>query len=215
MLTDTAPTVLLVDDDALSRSGLASILRAAGVDVVGEVGDGDEVLAAVQRWRPAVVLMDLRMRRVGGLEATALLHQRLAEPPAVVTVTSLDVDDLVEQSLAAGAQGFLSKDERPGAFVAAVHAAAAGLAVLTRESVRRVGSRSAASAAEVAAAGALTARETQVLACLGRAMENDEIAAELVVAQTTVKTHVQNVVRKLAAPNRSGAAVVAVRLGLA
>ncbi|GAB2934625.1 response regulator transcription factor [Rhodococcus aerolatus] len=208
------PTVLLVDDDAMSRAGLGSILRSGGLDVVGECEDGDQVLDAVRRLRPAVVLMDLRMRRVGGLDATALLHARLDAPPAVVAVTSLDTDDLVARSLRAGAVGFLGKDERPAAFVAAVRAAAAGLAVMTPGSLRRVATRTAAAPATEEALRSLTERETDVLRCLGAALDNRQIATELVVEESTVKTHVGNVVRKLGAANRVHAAIMAVQAGL-
>lgn len=214
----TAPartTVLLVDDDRIVRRGLADILGATDdLVVVGEASDGDEVLDAVRRLRPHVVLMDLVMRRVGGLEATRALVV-LPTPPAVIAMTAMNTDELVLRSLEAGARSFLSKDEPPAVFQRYVRVVAAGSRIFSPDAL-----------AEVVAAGQVRAstpppslemlspREVEVLRGVTLGRSNGEIAAELYLGETTVKTHVSSIYTKLGVPNRVLAAVTALRAGL-
>lgn len=214
-MRDSGPiTVLIVDDDPFVRRGVADIFRAAAdIEVVGDAADGDEVLPAVQQYRPRVVLMDLKMKRVGGLEATQML-MRLPNPPRVVAMTAMDVDDLVIQSVAAGAHSFLSKDESPHTFHQSVRVVAAGNTLFSPESLRRI----------VAAGGALrdsgpdlsrlTDRERDVLAVLAEGESNADIGKRLYLSETTVKSHVSAILGKLGARNRVEAALNAFRAGL-
>ena len=215
MTTLVRTTILLVDDDSIVRRGLGDIFRGtADLVVVGEAADGDEVVDAVRGLRPHVVLMDLGMRRVGGLEATRAVAA-LANPPAVIAMTALDTDGLVLRALEAGAVSFLGKDQPPEVFQRYVRSVAAGDAVFAPADLALV---VAAGGVRTTPAGpgldVLSTRELEVLAGLTRGRDNQEIASELYLGVTTVKTHVSSIYAKLGVPNRVLAAVAALRAGL-
>ncbi len=199
--------VLLVDDDALVRSGLRMMLSGA-VEVVGEAEDGRDVLAAVDLHRPDVVLMDIRMPVVDGIEATRLLRAQ-PSPPAVIVLTTFDADELVLRALRAGAAGFLLKDTPPAEIVRAIEHVHAGEGMLsptvTRQLIALVaGDGDAAERRREARARLerLSAREHEVALAVGRGSANAEIAAELHMSVATVKAHVSRLLVKLDAENR-------------
>ncbi|MDH6679803.1 DNA-binding NarL/FixJ family response regulator [Rhodococcus sp. LBL1] len=214
-MTDAGPiTVLIVDDDPFVRRGVADIFRAApDILVVGDASDGDEVLAAVRTFRPHVVLMDLKMKRVGGLEATRMLMES-SNPPKVVAMTSMDVDDLVVKSVAAGAHSFLSKDEPPHTFHQSVRVVAAGNTLFSPESLRRIVAAGGAIRESGPDLSRLTDRERDVLAVLAEGEPNADIGRRLFMSETTVKSHVSAILAKLGARNRVEAALSAFRAGL-
>lgn len=201
--------VLLVDDDALVRSGLRMMLTgAAQVEVVGEADDGRGVLAAVDRHRPDVVLMDIRMPQLDGIAATRLLRAQ-PSPPQVLVLTTFDADELVLQALRAGAAGFLLKDTPPPEIVRAIELVAAGEAMLspgvTRQLIALVAGDGEAAARGDRARTRLTAlspREREVADLVGRGCANAEIASELHMSVATVKAHVSRLLAKLELDNR-------------
>ncbi len=202
------------------RTGLRMILQSADdVEVVAEASDGDEVVPAVQAHAPDVVLMDLRMARMDGVAATQAVRA-LVDPPQVVVLTSWDVDDAVLRSLVAGAAGFLLKSAGPTEIVDAVRAVAAGDAVLSPQSTRRVldhiAQESCATERRQAEdlAVALSGRERDVTVAVGQGLGNAEIARRLYVSEATVKTHLAAAQHKLGARNRVEVAVLAERAGL-
>ena len=210
--------VLIVDDDALVRSGLRLMLDgAAGISIVGEAADGDEVPAAVDRCAPDVVLLDLRMPRVNGITALRRLATR-PRAPRVLVLTTFDADRNVLQALRAGAAGFLLKDTPPAQIAAAVRAVAAGDPMLSPQITRRLMDRvaGAADAAESARARleALTPRERDVVLALAEGLANAEIAASLEMSVATVKAHVSRVLEKLELSNRTQLALLAHDAGL-
>jgi DNA-binding NarL/FixJ family response regulator len=198
--------VLLVDDDALVRSGLRMMLAGApGVEVVDEADDGRGVLAAVDLHRPDVVLMDIRMPQVDGLEATRLLRAQ-PSPPAMIVLTTFDADELVLRALRAGAAGFLLKDTPPAEIVRAIEHVHAGESTLSPTVTRRLialvadgGGRREDARARLET---LSAREREVALAVGRGSANAEIARELHMSVATVKAHVSRVMDKLDAENR-------------
>jgi len=216
MTTPLRITALIADDDRYNRRGISEIFAATDdIVVVGEIEDGDQAMDAVTQLRPHVVLMDLKMRRIGGLEATRRL-MTLRTPPKVIAMTALDVDDLVVQAIAAGAHSFLSKDEPPHTFQQAVRVAATGNMLFSPESLQRIvaaggGRTEPAQSPELAA---LTEREREVLIAMAAGKSNAEIANKLYLGETTVKTHVSAVLGKLGVRNRVAAALVAFRAGL-
>ena len=194
--------VLLVDDDALVRSGLRLMLAgAAAVEVVGEAEDGREVLPAVDRHRPDVVLMDIRMPAVDGIEATRLLRAQ-PSPPSVIVLTTFDADELVLRALRAGASGFLLKDTPPPEIVRAIEHVHAGEGTLSPTVTRRLialvagddGGRREDARTRLES---LSAREREVACAVGRGAANAEIAAELHLSVRTVERHLQNIYDKL------------------
>lgn len=210
--------VLLVDDHAMVRSGFAMVLSVEDdVEVVGEAADGLQALEAARASRPDVVLMDVQMPRMDGIEAT---RQLVAEDLGhVVIVTTFDRDDYLFDALRAGASGFLLKNAGPEQLLDAVRAAGRGHALLAPEVTRRVIGRMAGEGGSPARPepkelGLLTAREREVLVLLGRGLSNGEIAAELVLGEATVKTHVSNVLAKLHLRDRVQAVVWAYEAGL-
>ncbi|WP_245155087.1 response regulator transcription factor [Nocardioides sp. 1609] len=211
--------VLLVDDQELIRAGLRGILRAShGFDVVGELGDGAGVVAAVTELRPDVVVMDVRMPGIDGVEATRRLGA-LDEAPPVLVLTTFEDEETLAGALRAGADGFLLKGVPADDLQRAVRAVAAGDAWLDPGVTRRVLSAyrdggPAAATGPSAAADVLTARERQVLALIGSGLSNGEIAAELVLGEGTVKTHVGHVFAKLGLRDRAAAVVFAFDHGL-
>jgi DNA-binding NarL/FixJ family response regulator len=201
--------VLLVDDDALVRSGLRMLLGGtAAIEVVAEADDGDGVLAAVDRHRPDVVLMDIRMPRLDGVGAAALLA-RQPSPPAVLMLTTFDADELVLRALRAGAAGFLLKDTPPAEIVRAIELVHAGDSMLSPAVTRRLIDLVAATeetgtprAAADSLLAALSPRELEVARAVGRGLSNAEVSAELHLSVATVKSHVSRVMEKLGVDNR-------------
>jgi DNA-binding NarL/FixJ family response regulator len=201
--------VLLVDDDALVRSGLRMMLAgAAGIEVVGEADDGRGVLPAVDRHRPDVVLMDIRMPQVDGIAATRLLRGQ-PSPPEVIVLTTFDADELVVRALQAGAAGFLLKDTPPAEIVRAIELVHAGDGMLSPAITRRLialvaGDSDAGERHERARARleTLSAREREVALAVGRGCANADVAAELHMSVATVKAHVSRLLSKLEVDNR-------------
>ena len=208
--------VVVVDDQALVRAGLRMILRAEpDLEVVGEAGNGQEALEVVAATAPDVVLMDVRMPGLDGIEAT----RRLAAGPGaarVLMLTTFDLDALVYDALQAGASGFLLKEAPPEQLVAGVRTVAAGEQLLAPTVTRRLIERFTSQAPPAAAATVdeLTPRELEVLQLIARAMTNAEIAAQLFVSETTVKTHVARILMKLGLRDRVQAVVYAYERGL-
>ena len=218
-----AVRVVVVDDQALVRAGFRMILEAEpGIDVVGEAADGIEAVELVQRATPDVVLMDIRMPRLDGVEATARIVGTAATagttPPKVLILTTFDLDEYVFAALRAGASGFLLKDTPAEALVEAVKVIAAGDALLDPSITRRVieqfaGSTPPPRAAEIDLSS-LTEREQEVLVHMARGLSNTEIATELYLGESTVKTHVGRVLMKLQLRDRVQAVVLAYESGL-
>jgi DNA-binding NarL/FixJ family response regulator len=211
--------VLIVDDQALVRAGFRMILEAEeDMEVVGEAADGREAVDEARRLRPDVVLMDVRMPEVDGIEATRRLLGDAADTK-VVMLTTFDMDEYVYDALRAGASGFLLKDVPPEQLVAGIRAVASGDALLAPSVTRRVIEefvrRPPASVRTLPAKlDDLTARELEVLKLIARGFSNAEIATELFVSETTVKTHVAHVLMKLDLRDRVQAVVLAYESGL-
>jgi DNA-binding NarL/FixJ family response regulator len=209
--------LLLADDQALIRTGFRMILSAEpGMRVVGEAEDGARAVELARALRPDVVLMDIRMPVMDGIEATRRILAD-GEAPRVLVLTTFDLDEYVFAAVRAGASGFLLKDSPPEALVDAVRVVAAGDALLAPSVTRRLIDRFAATDPEptgTAAMDALTEREREVLALVARGLSNAEIAGRLVVSETTVKTHVSRVLGKLGLRDRVQAVVAAYESGL-
>ncbi|WP_214323940.1 response regulator [Nonomuraea sediminis] len=203
--------VVIADDEDLIRAGLRIIIDTEpGLSVVGEAGDGAEVLPVVRRERPDVVLMDVRMPDVDGIQATRRLLE-LDRPPKVLVVTTFENDDYVYDALRAGADGFLLKRTKPDELVRAIKLVAAGETLLFPASIRALaGGRPRT---PVPGIDRLTEREGDVLRLMAKGLSNGEIAGELVVSQETVKTHVGNVLTKLAVRDRTQAVIAAYESG--
>jgi DNA-binding NarL/FixJ family response regulator len=212
--------VLVVDDQGLVRAGFRMILEAQpDIEVVGEAADGLDAVAAARRLRPDVVLMDIRMPRLDGLEATRrLAGPGVADPVRVLMLTTFDLDEYVFEALRAGASGFLLKDLPREDLVAAVRVVAAGDALLapqvTRRLIEEFARRPAPGGGDPAALAALTARERETLELLARGLTNAELAEALYVSEHTVKTHVGNVLAKLGLRDRIHAVILAYEVGL-
>ena len=205
--------VLLVDDQGLVRAGFRMILGAEpGIEVVGEAGDGAEAVERARELRPDVVLMDIRMPKLDGIEATRRITA-LRPAPRVLVLTTFDLDEYVYESLRAGASAFLLKDAPESRLVAAVHVVADGGSLFAPSVTRRLIEEFARPAAKPEIEG-LTAREQEVLRLVARGRSNAEIAAELVVSEHTAKTHVASILQKLDLRNRVQAVVVAYESGL-
>ncbi|MGA2513835.1 MAG: response regulator transcription factor [Candidatus Limnocylindrales bacterium] len=213
--------VLLVDDQPLLRTGFRMILSAEpDLTVVGEAGDGASAVELARRLKPDVVLMDIRMPGMDGIQATrALAGPGVEEPMKVLMLTTFGLDEYVVESLRAGASGFLLKDAPAEDLVEAIRIVAAGEALLapsvTRRLLDRVASRlPPANEDTIPALSELTERELEVLKLMARGMSNAEIAEKLVVSETTVKTHVSRVLSKLDLRDRVQAVILAYETGL-
>ena len=211
--------LLIVDDEALVRAGLKMILESADdLQVVAEADDGADAAAMVREHRPDVVLMDIRMPTMDGLEAARRI---LAQAPdcRVLMLTTFDLDQYVYAALAAGASGFLLKDVTPEHLAAAVRLVNTGDALLapsiTRRLIKEFAAASPARPTPPKGLDELTARELEVFRCVARGLSNAEIAAELVVSETTVKTHVARMLMKLGLRDRVQAVVLAYESGIA
>lgn len=217
------PRVVIADDQAMVRAGFAMILAADGIEVVGESADGAEAVAAVRKLRPDVVLLDIRMPVMDGLEATRrILADRptttAGEPTRVIILTTFDLDQYVYASLTAGASGFLLKDLSPDHLVNAVRLVRQGDAllapVITRRLIERFARPDNARAELHRDLAALTPREREVLTRLAGGLSNTELADALHLSETTVKTHITRILTKLRLRDRVQAVVVAYETGL-
>ena len=210
--------VLLVDDEALVRGGFRAILEAhADIEVVAEAGDGSEAVALAEELEPDVILMDVRMPGVDGIDATRRIT---AQRPAthVLILTTFALDEYVYAALSAGASGFILKNVPPQQLAEAVRTVAAGDALLapsiTRRLIEEHVSRPPADSPRPERLAELTPRELEILSCVGRGLSNSEIAGSLFISQATVKTHFTRVLMKLDLRDRAQAVVLAYETGL-
>jgi DNA-binding NarL/FixJ family response regulator len=218
--------VVIADDQALVRGGFRLILKAAGIEVAAEAADGAQAVAAVLKHLPDVVLMDIRMPELDGIEATRriLAAGQAVTGVRIIILTTFDLDQYVYEALAAGASGFLLKDVTPEHLVAAVQLVQTGDALLAPSITRRLVERFAPAFRPAAASGgpglpgrdlsALTPREAEVLGLIARGMSNAELAAALTLSEATVKTHVARILTKLDLRDRVQAVVLAYETGL-
>jgi DNA-binding NarL/FixJ family response regulator len=218
-------TVLVADDQDLVRAGIAALIRAApGLDVVAEARDGSEAVRLAARVQPDVVLMDIRMPGINGLDATEAIlaaahaRQRPRPIPRILVLTTFDLDEYVFRALRAGASGFLLKETRPERLLAAVRTVAEGETLLapsvTRRLIENYVSRPGAAQAAPRSLQRLTPREMEVLKLVATGADNTRIAGELVLSESTVKTHLNRAMAKLGLSSRAQAVVVAYESGL-
>ena len=212
--------VLVADDQTLVRAGFRVLVDSApDLEVVGEAGDGAEAVELARQQLPDVVLMDIRMPRLDGLEATRrLAGPGAADPVRVLILTTFDLDEYVFEALRAGASGFLLKDLPREDLVAAVRVVASGEALLaprvTRRLIEEFARRPATAVPDPAALASLTAREREALELMARGLSNAEMATSLYVSEHTVKTHVGNVLAKLGLRDRIQAVILAYEVGV-
>ncbi|HET6910940.1 MAG TPA: response regulator transcription factor [Mycobacteriales bacterium] len=220
-MSDDRISVLVADDQVLVRRGFRMVLEIEpDLEVVGEAGDGEDAVAQARKLRPDVVLMDVRMPGTDGIEATRILTEDADCPSRVVMLTTFDMDEYVYEALQAGASGFLLKDVQPELLVAGIRAVHAGESLLAPTVTRRMiesflRTPPAVPRSALQRLQALTARERETLALLARGLTNAEIADELVVSETTVKTHVGRVLMKLDLRDRVQAVIFAYEAGVA
>ncbi len=214
-------TVLIVDDQALVRAGFRVLLDSApDIEVIGEAENGEQALAAAAELGPDVVLMDIRMPHMDGLEATRLLMAEHPEDkaPRVLVLTTFDADEYVYEALRVGASGFLLKDTDPEQLLSAVRIVSAGDALLapsiTRRLIREFATRPEVRDAHPEALSALTVRELEILTLVAGGLSNGEIATRLFISPATAKTHVSRVMMKLGARDRAQLVVMAYETGL-
>jgi DNA-binding NarL/FixJ family response regulator len=210
--------VLICDDQALIRAGFRAILEVqTDVEVVGEAENGAEAVVLAQRRSPDVILMDIRMPVLDGVEATRQLVDG-GSPARILVLTTFDLDEYVHAAIRAGASGFLLKDVTPAKLLEAIRVVAAGDALLAPSVTRRLLERFSGTLPQhdrsSEALAELTARETEVLRLLAGGMSNAEIASELVVSEATVKTHISSLLRKLGLRDRVQAVILAYETGL-
>lgn len=211
-------SVLIVDDQALVRAGFRALIESADdLEVVGEAEDGEQAIALAKELGPDVILMDVRMPVLDGIEATRRIFSEGVESKVIV-LTTFDLDEYVHEALRAGAGGFLLKDTRPADLLEAIRIVHAGEALLdpaiTRKLIEEFVKRPAPSDAVPADLDVLTPREQEVLALVARGMSNAEIAEELVLSAATAKTHVSRIMMKLHARDRAQLVVLAYETGL-
>ena len=211
--------VLLVDDQAAVRSGMrAMLMREPGIEVVGEASDGREAVALARRRGADIVVMDVRMPRMDGLEATRLLAgPGIEDPLAVIVATTYDLDEYVFEALQAGASGFLLKESVPEELIPALRAVESGRGLIGVAVTRRLISEYVSLAPPIVVdprIGELTAREREIFRLVAEGMSNGEIAAELVIEESTVKSHVSSVLEKLGCRTRVQAVIYAYEQGL-
>jgi DNA-binding NarL/FixJ family response regulator len=207
-------TVLVVDDEELIRAGLRAIINAEpDLTVVGEAGDGAEVLPLVRKHRPDVVLMDVRMPSVDGIQASRHILDTLTEPPKILVVTTFENDDYVYDALRAGANGFLLKRTRPEDIVRAIRMVVSGESLLFPTAIRALAAAHGRGRANGLSQAGLTDREAEVLRLMTTGLSNVEIGERLFVSVQTVKTHVGNVLAKLGARDRTQAVILAYETG--
>ncbi|MFF4223376.1 response regulator [Streptomyces abikoensis] len=211
----TTVTVLVADDEEITRTGLRTLLSALpGLDVVGEAADGHQALALAEELRPDVVLMDVRMPGIDGIEATRRLQSTLAGPPKVVVITTFGNDAYVYDALRAGAAGFVLKRAPSEQIGHAVRLVATTDSLLFPDNVRRlVAARPGPPPRPPRGTPALTGREREILRLMARGLSNTDIAGRLTVGLETVKTHVSNLLAKLGARNRTQAVILAYEYG--
>lgn len=206
-------TVLLADDEELIRGGMAVIIDAdPRMSVVGQAADGVEAVSEARRLHPDVVLMDVRMPRVDGIEATRQILRMMDRPPKIIVVTTFDNDDYVYGALRAGADGFLLKRTRPADLVDAISVVAGGDTLLYPAAVRKLAAGHHAGREDVTAV-TLTERESEVLRMMTTGLSNAEIAAQLYVSSETVKSHVAKILAKLEVRDRTQAVIWAYESG--
>jgi DNA-binding NarL/FixJ family response regulator len=208
--------VLIVDDEELIRTGLRAIINAEPeFTVVGEAADGAEVLPLVRGLRPDVVMMDVRMPAVDGIQATRSILGTVADPPRILVITTFENDDYVYEALRAGAGGFLLKRARPQEIVQALRTVAHSDSLLFPAAIRGLAARHGDRGREIdrLRRARLTERESEILTLMAKGLSNAEIAAALVVSVETVKTHVGNLLGKLQARDRTQAVIVAYESG--
>jgi len=210
--------ILIADDERLVRTGLRLILQSeADIDVVGEAGDGREAITLAETLRPSVILMDIRMPDLDGLEATRRILSRPEPRPRVIVLTTFDLDEYVYEALRMGASGFLLKDAPEDQLMAAIRVAADGGSILAPSVTRRLIEefvRRRPSSGQPDRLAGLTARETEVLRLVARGLSNQEIAQQFVVSEHTVRTHVAHLLQKLDLRDRTQAVVLAYESGL-
>lgn len=215
--------VLVADDQDLVRAGIAALIRAApGLEVAAEAADGEQAVRLALSERPDVILMDVQMPRLDGVEATERILAETArnggEPPRILILTTFDLDEYVYRALRAGASGFLLKETRPERLLAAVHTAAEGETLLAPTVTRRLIETYLAHPSPASAGSSvldqLTPRETQVLSLVATGADNTRIAGDLVLSESTVKTHLNRAMTKLGLTSRAQAVVLAYETGL-
>jgi DNA-binding NarL/FixJ family response regulator len=211
-------TVLIADDQALVRAGFKSILESQpGISVLGEAADGRDAIDIARKRKPKVVLMDIKMPDIDGLEATRRILAEQEEETAVLMLTTFDLNEYVYEAMRAGASGFLLKDVLPEDLVAAVRVVAGGDALIAPAVTKRLIEhfvRAAPPAVPPAELSELTPREVEVLTLVAKGRSNGEIAADLVLSEATVKTHVKHILAKLGVRDRVQAVVFAYEAGL-
>jgi DNA-binding NarL/FixJ family response regulator len=218
-MTESRIRVLIVDDDDLMRAGLRGVLSSdPAIELVGEADDGRAAAYRTRLLKPDVVLMDIRMPDLDGISATREVLAAFPEVKVVI-VTTFEQDDYIFGALSAGASGFLLKRTRPEDLIAAIHTIAAGDSLLspsvTSRVIERMSGQPAPDAERDARLDELTPREREVLALVARGMSNGEIAAALVIEESTVKTHIKRILGKLGARDRVQAVIFAYETGLA
>jgi DNA-binding NarL/FixJ family response regulator len=212
-------SVLLADDDELTRTGLRLIIESdQELTVVGEAADGQEAIHLARALRPDVVLMDIRMPVVDGLEATRRIIEGAEEGPRILILTTFELDEYVFGALRAGASGFLLKRSTPEALIEGIKVVAAGDGLLapsvTRRLIQEFARQPGSPALPAAPLGTLTQREREVLSLIGAGLSNAEMAARLYISEATVKTHVKRILMKLGLRDRIQAVVLAYEAGL-